>query len=495
MNIIVIWLNQDIEGINMATLTPRKLRNGLVNYAIQAKITDPKTGKSKFFCTTWRNTQNLAGKLAKDSAIAYSVEWEKNLRVSLANEIITKKDKKDFADRNITFKELASEWFEIRGNSFSPSYKARCEFCLPKLIDYFGEERFVDITARQVQSFFADFNRAKFKLVTAVVKENKKEELNEIAVKNGVRKICGEGNFSRPTLYNAYKGNAIEWKSAVAICRRLEIDIEDYFDKVEIEKSYERNTVLKYKTIMCSIYRYAIKAELVSKNYASMEYLDDFITKKKPKKAKILSSDELNSLLKTLEKYPINQTIPIYILTLLGLREAEVCGLEFQDLDFKNRKVHIERTRVYIPHKGIIRQEYQTKTLSGHRTISMCDLLYEKLIEYKKYYEDIKKGNKLFDNCGAIYCDINGKPGFPHHINTLLRKFLIDAGCRIVSPHKMRHLWITTLIDNGVKPSVVSKLAGHANPKITLEVYTQYRPEEDDSEDILNAVFQRKNIS
>ena len=77
----------------MATLCPRKLRNGLVNYAIQAKITDPKTGKSKFFCTTWKNTQNLSGKLAKDSAIAYSVEWEKNLRTNLANEIITKKDK------------------------------------------------------------------------------------------------------------------------------------------------------------------------------------------------------------------------------------------------------------------------------------------------------------------------------------------------------------------------------------------------------------------
>lgn len=482
------------RSLNMATLSPRKLKNGLVNYAIQAKVIDPKTGKSKFYCSTWKNTQNLVGKLAKDSAIAYSVEWEKKLRLGIINETITDKDERKLLDKDITFKDIANEWIEIRGKSFSNSYKAMCEFCLPKIIDYFGEKKFIDITARQVQKFFADFNRATFKLVTAVVKENKKEKLNELAVLNGVRKICGEGNFSRPTLYNAYNGKAIEWKSAVAICKRLGIDINEYFDKIEIDKAYERNSVLKYKTIICSIYKYAIKAEIVSKNYGSMEYLDDFITKKKPKEPTILSNEELNKLLKCLEKHPINQTIPIYLLIFLGVRVEEVCGLEFQDIDFENKKIHIKRTRVYVPHKGIIRQEYQTKTINGKRTLSMCELLYEKLIEYKSYYENIKKGNNEFDTCGAVYCTINGNPAFPHLINTLLRKFLIDAGCKVVSPHKMRHLWITMLIDNGVKPSVVARIAGHANPKITLEVYTQYRPEEDDSEEILNSVFSKSKI-
>ncbi len=473
----------------MACVKDKKLQNGKLVFRIQAKIKDELTGKGKFVCTTWKNPENLTGKAAKAEAIAYAVKWEKELRNNISK-------KKAINDIDITFRELATEWLRVKSKSFSESYYARCQFCLPRLIDFFGDYKFVEIKPRDVHKFFDTLAETQYNTVTALVKENKRKELNEIAKSQGVRQLCNDGSFARPTLYNAYKGNSIAWKSAEAICRKLKLNINDFFDRIEFKKSYERNTILKYKTIMCSIYRYAINDELVEKNYASMDSLSDHIAKKKPKKSVILSNDELNKLLATLEKHDINQTIPIYLITLLGLREAEVCGLEFQDIDFENKTLRIERNRIYIPHVGIIRREFQTKTENSKRTLSICDLLYEKLLKYKtEYYDKLKKGNKNFDNCGAVYCNINGSPAFPHHINTLLRRFLVEAGCKVVSPHKMRHLWITTLIDNGVKPSVVAKMAGHANPKITLEVYTQYRPEEDNSSVLLNDIFSKSKLN
>ena len=58
-----------------------------------------------------------------------------------------------------------------------------------------------------------------------------------------------------------------------------------------------------------------------------------------------------------------------------------------------------------------------------------------------------------------------------------------------VSPHKLRHGWITTLLDEGRPVIAVSKWAGHSTPKITLEVYANYRKEQDQTQAVLDDIF------
>ena len=38
--------------------------------------------------------------------------------------------------------------------------------------------------------------------------------------------------------------------------------------------------------------------------------------------------------------------------------------------------------------------------------------------------------------------------------------------------HELRHSFLSIAAQQGVHPSVMQKLAGHNNPKITLEIYT-----------------------
>jgi integrase len=42
-----------------------------------------------------------------------------------------------------------------------------------------------------------------------------------------------------------------------------------------------------------------------------------------------------------------------------------------------------------------------------------------------------------------------------------------------VTPHSARHAFISTLQAKGIEVGLVAKLAGHADPAITLSVYTQ----------------------
>ena len=47
------------------------------------------------------------------------------------------------------------------------------------------------------------------------------------------------------------------------------------------------------------------------------------------------------------------------------------------------------------------------------------------------------------------------------------------AGVRYVTHHSARHSFVSTLQAQGVEVGLVAKLAGHANPAITLGHYTQ----------------------
>lgn len=50
-----------------------------------------------------------------------------------------------------------------------------------------------------------------------------------------------------------------------------------------------------------------------------------------------------------------------------------------------------------------------------------------------------------------------------------------------VTPHQLRHTYITNLIHAGVDPKTVQYLAGHESSKITMDIYAKVkynRPEE-----------------
>ena len=47
------------------------------------------------------------------------------------------------------------------------------------------------------------------------------------------------------------------------------------------------------------------------------------------------------------------------------------------------------------------------------------------------------------------------------------------VGLPYVTPHSARHAFISTLQATGIEIAVVAKLAGHADPAVTLSHYTQ----------------------
>ena len=59
-----------------------------------------------------------------------------------------------------------------------------------------------------------------------------------------------------------------------------------------------------------------------------------------------------------------------------------------------------------------------------------------------------------------------------------LRRELAENGAHI---HSLRHTYAYLLKTSGVHVTAAQKLMGHANPGVTLEIYTHFRDEEIDN--------------
>jgi len=466
----------------MATYQPRVRKDGTPTYLIQVKQRCPVTGNNKFITTTWKNPDGIRDlKRAKQAATAFGYQWEEDLKGH--------RNVQQGLPKTATFNTVADEWYEHVNKSFSESYKVSAYDILVRLKQHFGDMRMGEISAFTVANFFKELGNFVIEKVSAQLKPCAKEKLNTAVKDYGVRKAAREEDcVTRPTLYNARLGNIIEWQSAKAICEKFDFRTSDIFDRIVTQSNYKKNTIKKYKNVLSPIFEFAIIHGVCTENFSSSRYIKKTLRKNDveddEKDIVLLTEQETMRLLDTLDNdEEINKAIGIGFLAMLGLRRAEMIGLQWHDIDWGKQIIKIRRNRMYVRGKGSITGPTKNKT--SMRDLRMPDRLFKRVKEWKDLHD--KLNGPIAQ--GYIFCHLDGIPFSPHYLRQLLNRYLLEAGCTQVSCHKLRHGWITTLIDKGKPVSHVSKWAGHASPRITLEVYTQYRKEHDSTQTVLDDIF------
>jgi integrase len=155
-----------------------------------------------------------------------------------------------------------------------------------------------------------------------------------------------------------------------------------------------------------------------------------------------------------------------------GMRMGEARGLKPSDLDFNARTIEIQRN---IP-SGHNRLEESTKGKIGHRTVDMGKDLYLalKAIELQRKVERLKTGTE--DSSVWLF---HGAEGGPMDYNKFYDDWLRAqkiAGIRPRTPHSLRHTYASINLANGEDLAYVQRQLGHANPAITLAIYTHFMP-------------------
>ncbi len=151
-----------------------------------------------------------------------------------------------------------------------------------------------------------------------------------------------------------------------------------------------------------------------------------------------------------------------------GMRVGEMCALTWNDVDFSERTIRINKNAIELRERdengkytsSLITQN-STKTRSGMRTIPMTQKAFDALSELQK----------ITGHCEYIISSSNGERIRPSRLDRTFRKILEAANLEKVGVHTLRHTFATMLFNNGCEVKVVSDLLGHSNTKITENIY------------------------
>lgn len=189
--------------------------------------------------------------------------------------------------------------------------------------------------------------------------------------------------------------------------------------------------------------------------------------------AQILTPEQVRLLLCGAKERGLDVLIAVAVGT--AMREGEILGLRWSDIDLVEGRLRVSRTLSYLPKYHFI--ESKPKTESSERVILLPQFLIDLLKQHRVL--QLEKRLKAGDNW------VNRDLVFPNRsgdfvIHTTLRRqfyrLLEDVGLPRMHFHDLRHSAATILISMGVPANVVQELLGHSDIATTLGIYGAVLP-------------------
>jgi len=183
-----------------------------------------------------------------------------------------------------------------------------------------------------------------------------------------------------------------------------------------------------------------------------------------PKEMLFFTLDEFKTFIK-IEKNLTFKTL-FEVLYYMGLRKGELRGLQWKDVNFENKTLHISKQ---IPSSYSLHNYKLTplKTKSSNRTLPINSIIFDDLI---KLYNYNKKRYKAFNQNYFIFG--NSKPISKENITKRKNLNCKLSNVKQIRIHDFRHSCASLLINNGASITLVAKYLGHSKTDETLNTYS-----------------------
>ena len=272
-------------------------------------------------------------------------------------------------------------------------------------------------------------------------------------------------------------------------------DIQKVFTLISTSESTVTGNALSSKTLKeikaaaSQIFKLAINNRVIDYNPCDAVVLPHA---RASEKRRALTEYEQSWIINT----PHRAQIPAMIMMLAGLRRGEVIPLTWNDIDFKNKTISINKAVEFINGQPQVKPTGKTK--SSLRTVNIPDLLSNFLYKEKKKSISIlvcpsADGQLLSDSAwrslwNSYLKDLNFKYGdFSCDLKKPKSKFQPGgAPMRIpnITAHWLRHTYATLLYLSGVDILTAKEQLGHADIQTTLNIYTH-----------LDTIYKQKQVS
>lgn len=263
----------------------------------------------------------------------------------------------------------------------------------------------------------------------------------------------------KPSTYDSYLQYATHVSCEKALSILDSSDIQAMINDMVLKGN--KLSTIKHMLTLVRQSLYKARALGMIQNLSMLENLE--LPKNQPKKIRALRPEQIQLIFDNAHRTYYGDFYKALIFT--GCRVGELIALRWADVDFFNQELHIR-------HTDYLGQLQEVKTAHGCRTIP----LYGELLKLFKKRPRGRASERVFTNT----------LGRPIIYRTLLDNwhwFCSSVG--LYEPlgfHVLRHTFAHTALRAGIPVKVVSAWLGHADVKITLNVYDCV-----DDEDFLNA--------
>jgi integrase len=165
----------------------------------------------------------------------------------------------------------------------------------------------------------------------------------------------------------------------------------------------------------------------------------------------------------------------VMLLSLIGMRPAEVCGVRWSDVDLDAGTIRVEATRTLVAGEVI---EKDTKSESGERWLPLPAVVLAALKAFRaRQAKERLKAGEGYDASGRVVVDEFGRAVKTDWLRRRAYERMQSADVRKVRLYDARHACLSWMANNGVPDTVVSAWAGHADLGFTKRIYVHPDPQ------------------
>lgn len=226
-------------------------------------------------------------------------------------------------------------------------------------------------------------------------------------------------------------------------------------------KQYAPGSVQLFHKIFKTVINAAVDDEIIPRNRFNKITIeidkkdDNFLTAAELKK---FLTDAKN--LGTITTYTL-----ILLLAYTGLRKGEALGLQWENINFEDKTLTVERTRDY---DGV----RTPKTKNSYRTLLIDETLITHLKTYKTWCKAtmLSFGEHIKEDDFVFISYQTGKPISENLIEYTINKIIKKTGCKKITAHGLRHTHATILIGQRIPVKVIANRLGNT-PQMILDIY------------------------
>ena len=186
------------------------------------------------------------------------------------------------------------------------------------------------------------------------------------------------------------------------------------------------------------------------------------------KEAPVLKSEEIADFVDKLRGHPIFP--PAMVALFCGLRSGEVLALKWSSIQGTTLDVSAAVEEL----DGQVPTLKTPKTAAGVRKVTMPAIVVSALNEHRLRVIELRLafGQGKLPPDSLVFPAPSGEPLRPSNLSAQWNRAITALKLPRVRYHDLRHSHVSQLIASGLDVVLISKRIGHANPAITLKLYS-----------------------